>query len=244
MLQSRTDLEAELVQRIMTANNSTIFGSARITELIQQAEHWATTLHPWPSLSRARLTNSVNAQDSYDYPIDFLTDTISRVYVDNNRYLKKDFQDFRDYVDNALNPPTGGPDPTKRYFADYGRQFFLWPVPGTNGTNNIVAWGNIQSAGLPNPDFLTIFSQWSDMGNEAIVQKALSVALSRLESQIAGAAEQKAIALLGVLWKRVTDNLQKNQRLNHPFFAVPDLFGVGSGQSTIGNFNNSQDIIF
>lgn len=244
---TRQDIENELAQRAMLANNSTMLPSARLTQLVQDANQWAGTLHFWPPLYRARIFSTTpNTQgltyDYYDYPSDFLTGSASRLYIDNKKYDKKAYQDLMDYADNVVQGSVP-PDPTKRFFAEYGRQFFVWPASTAAGASNGVIWGNIQPLQISTPSSTTIFSLWNDSGNEAILKKALSVALERLDPAFANQQKAEAIQLLELIWKKITDEAQKSQRLNHPFYQVPDFFGYGSGVSTIGNFN-SQDVIF
>lgn len=241
-------MELELVARLQVANNSTLVSSSRITQLIQDAYLWAATLFFWPSLFKSRIFSSKPngqslAYDYYDYPTDMLTDTISRLYIGGKKYDKKAFQDFLDYVDNALNGALP-PDPTRRYFAEYARQFFVYPTVSTAGTNDGIIWGNIQPTGLNNPTDNTIFSLWDDSGNEAVLKKALSVEMERLDAGFATEQKQEAIQLLTLIWKKVTTEQQRNQRLNHPLFTGVDMFGAASGQSTIGNFLNSLDIVY
>ena len=242
-MQTRADFESELQIRLLSANNSTNFGAARLTKLIQDAELWATSLHFWPQLSRARVTDTFAGQEYYDYPDDFLTDSINRLYINGKRYDRKNFGDFRDYVD-APTATSFPPDQTKNFFANYGRQYFVFPVPTVTGPDdNLIIWGNIQSPGLPLSTSTTIFSLWDDSGNEAIVQKAFSVAMQRIAPSEAAAAKQDALGLLAIMYKRVTDQLQKDQRLNHPFFQVFDMFGAQSGMATIGNFGLNVNIV-
>ena len=175
--------------------------------------------------------------DYYDYPSDFLTGSASRLYIDNLKYEKKAYQDLMDYADNVI---TGAvpPDSSKHYFAEYGRQFFVWPKSTTPGASNGIIWGNIQPLQISTPTSTTIFSLWNDSGNEAILKKALSVAMERLDPGFAQTQKTEAVQLLELIWKKIMDEAQKSQRLNHPFFQVFDMFGQQSGQSTIGNFNN------
>ena len=184
---TRQDIELELSARLQIANNSTLFPAARITQLVQDANQWAGTLHFWPPLYRARIFSTTpNTQsltyDYYDYPSDFLTGSASRLYIDNKKYDKKAYQDLMDYADNVI---TGAvpPDTEKHYFAEYGRQFYVWPKSTTIGTNNGVIWGNIQPLQISTPSSTTIFSLWNDSGNEAILKKALSVAMERLDPE-------------------------------------------------------------
>lgn len=251
-MSTRQDLEAELVARLMIANNSTTFSADRITQLIQDAYIWCGTLFFWPSLFRSRYFSSKPSSQSstpilplnydyYDYPADFLTGSVSRLYFNGVKYDKKAFSDFLDYVDN---PIAGGipPDPSKKYFAEYGRQFFVYPGVSVAGVNDGLVWGNIQPAALALSTDKTIFSLWDDNGNEAIVKKALSVAMERLDSGFANTQKSEAVQLLGNIWQKIVVENQKSQRLNHPRFAVVDMYGGSTGISNIGNFNG-QDII-
>jgi hypothetical protein len=240
---TRQDIEAELVQRAMVANNSTMVPAARATTLVQDANLWAGTLHFWPPLFRSRIFSSKpNTQslkyDYYDYPSDYLTGSASRLYIGGQKYEKKAFQDFLDYVDNVYQNSVA-PDPTKRYFAEYARQFFVFPTVSAPGTNDGIIWGNIQPLQLSTPTANTIFSLWNDSGNEAILKKALSVVMERLDSGFATTQKAEAIQLLELIWQKVVAEAQTSQRLNHPFFNVFDMFGAQSGMSTIGNFNVS-----
>jgi hypothetical protein len=243
MLETRADLEKELVDRLMTANNSATFPPDRITDLIQQSTIWAGSLYFWPPLMRARITTAAkNTQglnyDYYDYPPDFLTKSISRIYIDGKKYMPKTFQTFLDYVDHS-NSDQDKPDATKRYFSTYGRQYFIWPsYSGTAPVDNLLVWGNIQHPALNNASDKTIFSVWDDSGNEAIIKKGFAIAMKRLEPSLAVAEEQSALQLLALMWKRVTDEMQREQPLNSAMFNIPDMFGSGATMATIGNFNN------
>lgn len=251
-MQTRAELELELQARAMVANNSTMVPATRLTTLIKDANIWAGTLFFWPSLYRSRYFSSKpNSQsaspilplayDYYDYPTDFLTGSINRLYFNGYKYDKKAFQDFLDYVDESQQASLP-PDQTKKIFAEFGRQFFVWPGVSVAGTNDGLLWGNVQPPDLANSTDKTIFSLWNDSGNEAIVKKALSVAMERLDSGFAQAQKAEAVQLLSLIWAKVVTENQKSQRLNHPRFNTPDYFGQQSGISTIGNFGNNIEV--
>lgn len=252
-MQTRADIENELVARLMIANNSTLVSATRITQLVKDANQWAGCLFFWPSLFRSRYFSSKPSlqsgspilplkYDYYDYPSDFLTGSIARLYFNGLKYDKKNFQDFLDYVDESQQASLPA-DPNKKYFSEYGRQFFVWPGVTIAGNNDGLVWGNIQPPDLTNPTDKTIFSLWDDAGNEAILKKALSVEMERLDSGFAMVQKQEAIQLLKVIWQKVTVENQKNQRLNHARFRTPDYFGQQSGISTIGNFGNNIEVV-
>lgn len=242
MLQTRSDMEVELSTRLMAASNSASFPPARITELIDQSTKWAGSYHFWPALRRGKVTTAKkNTQnltyDYYDYPLDFLTHSIKRLYIDGKKYDPKTWDSFLDYVDNAIsgNEPS---DTTKLFFSTFGRQFFVWPTyTGNPPANNLIVWGNVQHPTLTASTSQTIFSLWDDDGNDAIVCKALSIAMMRLEANFAMTQLQLAQAKLDKLWKSITDEQQTEQPLNHPQFSVPDMFAQGGSISNLGNFS-------
>lgn len=245
-MQTLNDMTSELQQRVLAANNSGLIPSTRITSVIQDATLWAGSLFFWPPLQKARQSSArANTQglkyDYYDYPSDFLSNSIARLYIDGVKYFPKAYQDLIDYADSSISP-TLAPNPANHFFANWGNQYFVYPSYTGNNTNNLIVWGNIQHPAIINPDDITIFSKWDDSGNEAIVKKAMSVLMKRIDPGIAAAEEQDAIGTLQTIWARVTAEMQKAQRLNHPFFEVPDFFGFGGGLSTIGNFNIPVDI--
>lgn len=245
-MQTRSEIETETLARAAISNNSTQFPASRVTEITKQSSQWAGTLFFWPSLFKSRYFSSKPVAQSstpiqplnydyYDYPTDFLTGSISRLYIANQKYEKKAFQDFVDYVDQ-VNEGAVASDPTKRYFAEFGRQFFVYPGVSSAGTNDGLIWGNIQPPDLTDSTTKTIFSQWDDSGNEAIVKKNLSVLMERLDKTFADTQKAEAIQLLQLIWAKVVTENQKNQRLQHARFTVPDLFAGGNGTSPIGNF--------
>jgi len=248
----RSDIETEVIARCMVASNSTQFPATRITEVVKQANIYCGTLFFWPSLFRSRYFSSKPSSQSatpilplnydyYDYPSDFLTGSVSRLYFNGKSYKKVAFQDFLDYVDNTKEGHPA-PDQNKRYFAEHGRQFFVWPGVTVAGTNDGLVWGNVQPPDLTNPTDKTIFSLWDDSGNEAIVKKAVSVLMERLDVGFANEQKTEAIQLLTLIWGKVVTENQKNQRLDHARFAVVDFFGTQSGISNIGNFSNGLDV--
>ena len=241
-MNTRSEIETELSNRLQIANNSTTFPTSRITTLVQDASLWAGTLFFWPSLYRSRIFSSkpntqTLAYDYYDYPSDFLTGSISRLYINGVKYDRKNFQDFLDYVDNVIQGSLA-PDPTKECFAEFGRQFFVYPTVTSAGTNDGLVWGNIQPLALSTASSTTIFSNWDDSGNEAILKKAISVAMERLDPVFANQQKAEAIQLLTLIWRKVVVQFQKDQRLQHPSFNTIDYFGATSGQAVIGNFSN------
>lgn len=230
-MQTRSEMETELLSRLQVAANSTLFPASRLTLLIQNAHIWATQIAYWHDLVRARMTNSFSSYEYYDYPANFRSESIIRLEMDGDEYKRKNWEDYLTFKDN-------NPSSTKKMFASFGRQFFIHPTPTTNGTNNITAWGSIQADSLSAASSTTIFSNNKEEGNEAIVRKAFSDAMRTAKADLAKSEEQEAITILMKLASDEQNNTKRNQRLQHPMLAVPDYFASGSGGATpYGRFN-------
>jgi hypothetical protein len=104
------------------------------------------------------------------------------------------------------------------------------------GVDNLTIWGAIQADALSESTSVPIFSYNKDEANEAVIKKALSVALVRSDPNLAKSEELDATVILAKLSLDEDKNTQRNKRLNHPMFRTPDYFGTG-GTSPTGGFN-------
>lgn len=231
MLVTREDLENELVAQLQVASNSSLFPSTRITELIQNAYIEATEMYPWNDLVRGRRTNSQANHEYYDYPSDFRTGTIVRLELDDVPYERKNFEDYLAYKNEH-------PNSTFKMFAVFGRQYFIWPVPtSTSSSYNLSIWGSIQAPNLEDSTDETIFSNNKEDCNMAVVDLAFSVGTKRIDSTVSREARNSAIAVLGKRFSDEQARTQRDQRIQHPKYIVPDYFATGSSITPIGGFN-------
>lgn len=225
---TREDMEDELTSQLQVAANSSLFTSARKTSLIQNAYEWATNMFVWPDLVKAKTGSTKANYEYYDYPSEFRSNTIMRLVIDSNSYDRKNYEDYLQYKED--NSTT-----TKKMFSSYGRFFFVNPTPSSNGSGNMDIWGAVQADSLDDSTDTTIFSYNNPEGNEAIVQRAFGVALKRINPQQSKDEVEAAIATLAKLnadqWKAT----QRDQRLDHPKFDVPNYFG-NNRSAGIGKF--------
>lgn len=217
-MDTRAEMETELIARLQVASNSSLFPSSRITTLIQNAYKWATNLFIWPELVRAKCTSTIANAEYYDYPSEFRTGTIIRLEIDGDPYDRKDYEDYMDYKEN--NPNT-----TKKMFANYGRFFFVNPTPSSNGSNNIDVWGAIQADVLDDSTDETIFTNSSPEGNEAVVERGFAIAMKRIDSAVSKSSNDEATIILGKLNMDAWKSTHRDKRLDHPRFNVPNFFG-------------------
>ena len=231
-MDTRAEMEAELVSQLQVASNSSLYPAARITSLIQNAYKWATNLFIWTDLVKAKTTDTGASQEYYDYPEEFRSNTILRLDIDEDPYERKNFEDFLDYKEN--NSTT-----TKKMFANYGRLFFVNPIPSAIGTDNICAWGAIQADALSASSSETIFTNNNPEGNDAVVQRAFGVALKRIDKKQSLEEIQEPIAILQKLNADEVKATQRDKRLDHPSMNVPNYFGGYTANPNPGRFNYS-----
>lgn len=230
-MDQRSGLETELLAELQGASNSTLYPSSRITTLIKDAYIWATQQYIWRDLVRGRITNTVAGEEYYDYPEDFRGDSIFRLVIDGDTYENKNFEDYLDFK-------TNNPTSTDKIFASFQRFYFISPTPTSTGSSNLTIWGAIQAEPLDSASTETIFSNNKESGNEAVVRKALSVAVRRSEPSLSKSEELAAKEILAELNRKEWAATHKSKRLQHPKFSVPDYFAARSIQGDpIGNFS-------
>jgi len=234
-MQTRQEMETELSAQLQSANNSNMFPSSRITTLIQNAYRWATTLYIWNALVKGKTTSTQANHEYYDYPEELRNDTIMRLTIDGVPYARKNFEDYLQY---KYNHPNG----TLKMFANFGRQFFVHPTPTTTGSSNLDVWGAVDADELSSSSSTTIFSTSREDANEAVVRKALSVAIKRTDQKLSESEEKAAIAILAKYNLEEQKSRQRDQRIEHPKFNVPNFFPDGHSSSPIGAFNYDPSI--
>lgn len=223
-MQTREEMEQELRIRLKVATNSTVYPPTRITSLIKDAYMWATGLYIWDELVRARVTATKANTNYYDFPVDFRTNTIIRLTIDEIKYDRKNFETFEEYT--SQNPTIDN----VHMFANFGRQYFVFPTPLAVGVRNISVWGAIQAPPLGSNITKTIFSLSNEEGNEAVVEKAFAVAKGDKNH------EDRATEILTTIQDKRIDSTQRDQ-VDRPLFDVPDFFGHGIGSFVPGNTN-------
>lgn len=225
---TRANMESELTSQLQASSNSSLFTSTRITSLIKNAYEWATNTFIWLDLVKAKTGSTKNGYEYYDYPDEFRSGSVVRLVIDSVSYERKNFEDYLQYKEDNSNT-------TKKMFASYGRQFFVNPTPSSDGSSNMDIWGAIQADSLDNSTDTTIFSYNSPEGNEAVVQRAFGVAMKRINPSLSKSEMENAISILAKLNSDQWKATQRDQRLDHPKFDVPNYFG-NDRSAGIGKF--------
>lgn len=227
------DLLSDLVQAVQDdktiGDESTLYPPALIKRAINRSYQKAGGLFPWPELQDAKKTSTVLDQEYYDYPETWRSNSVWKVVIDDERY-GEDPDGSPLSFDDYLNWKEDYPDNTDKKWANQWRRFFVWPIPTSNGSNNIHVWGIKVVTELSEDGDTTIFSYSMPECNEAIVLEAVAILKAKGEEEkSAEFRSNEAKQILAVAWGKIKTEMAKYEK-NMPFFDVPNYFqGSGGG---------------
>lgn len=217
------DLVEAVTDDSRLSSNSSYITQAKVKKAINRSQIWAGTLYEWASLENAKLFNTVANQYYYDYPTTFKDDSIYMMEINGEPYYKKNYEDFIAYKRNHPNN-----EEKVRLFSSLNRQFFIFPTPTATGSSNGSIWGNDNAKIIPmvaDTD-KSIFSDHNTQGNIAIVKYAVSILAPRKKDDRKGMLEEPtAEKILTNMWLKVISKRQREQRIEHTKFKVPNFFG-------------------
>ncbi|MFZ2881569.1 MAG: hypothetical protein WA019_00695 [Candidatus Moraniibacteriota bacterium] len=227
-MRTRGEIKSRLQVKLLAVGTSTYFTPTRVEDAINDGYIAVGGARQWGEIKKGFITATINGQDYYDYPANCQSESIFKISVDgNSKYDKIDFEDFLRLTEDE-------PTSERKVFAEYGRQIFIFPTPQTDGTANLIFWGVIQVASLDDDADTTIFTDWADNLNMAILQYAFGDLIQNLDSNKSLAAIGAGDKIITQEFKKIADRLQR-KALDRPQFDVPDFFRTN--QSNIGQFS-------
>lgn len=234
------DLFSELITAVQSDLNigdeSSLFPLATVKLAINRAYRKAGALFPWPELQDAKKTSSVANQEYYDYPDTWRPLSVWKLTVGDERYGEEPDGSPLSY-DDYLNWKEDYPSSTDKKWANQWRRYFIWPIPTTNGDNNICIWGITNVETLTNNSDVTIFSYSMPECNEALVLEAVAILKSKGEEEKKGEFRSlEAKQILAGAWGKIRAEKAKYEK-NQPAFDVPNYFGNTSTKDLRGRFD-------
>ena len=220
-------------------DNSTLYPPALIKRAVNRAYRKSAGLFTWPETEDAKKTSSVKNQEYYDYPKTWRSDTIGRLEMDDKQYGEDPDGSpltWADYL--TWRRDTNNADSTDKKWANQKRRYFIYPVPTTNGSDNICIWGQVIPDELVEDGDITIFSHSMPEGNEAILLEAVAILKSKGENEKASEFRStEAKQILIVAWGKIQREQGKYEK-NLPLFKVPDYYGDNKEElkNKIGQF--------
>lgn len=233
------------VQSDLTINNdSTLYPLATVKLAVNRGRRKAESLFRWPKLRDAKKTSSRAGIEYYETPETWSPLSTYRLEVDGVQYGETPdgtpmvYEDYLKWRADEYNENS-----TDKKWARDGNLIFIYPVPTTDGTNNITMWGKKNGNNLVADGDTTIFSFSMPQCNEAIVLEAVAILKAKGQNEKGGvfrSAEAKQI--LASEWGKIRQEASKAEKTTS-FFDVPNYFpdkggrgGNTSNGSPIGNF--------
>lgn len=227
---------------LTVGDESTLYSPSLIDRAINRAYRKAAGLFAWPELQDAKKTVTQANQESYDYPVNWRSNSIWKLGVSDSSAEDPRYGEEPDgsplSFDDYLNWKEDNPDSTDKKWANYGRRYFIWPIPTAlgsfvTGINVIYIWGLKVVSSLTNDSDTTVFSYSTPEANEAIQLEAMAILKSKGDDDKSGQFKSlEAKQILTVAWNKITKENAKYEK-EQPFFEVPDMFS---------NSNNSKDL--
>ena len=237
LLQIRQAIQDDLT----VGSESTLFSPTLIDRAINRAYRKVSSLFAWPELMDAKKTSTQANQEYYDYPQNWRSNSIWKLTIldsnnNDDRYGEEPDGSPLSF-DDYLNWKEDNPEATDKKWANQWRRFFIWPVPTTQGNNNIHVWGIKVPSSLSADGDTTIFSYSTPECNEAIELEALAILKSKGEDDKSAqfkSIEAKQIA--ATAWNKIKVENAKYEK-EMPFLDVPDFYGHGHSRDMRGRFD-------
>lgn len=224
----------EIITEVLVRNNRTTTDGFITDTIIQKwakdAHTWATSLHKWPfTEGKNSTTYTTSVTDDMgntviSYPEGWKADSIRILTIGGKRLQKMDFASFLRFIERNTTS-------TERIYSDFGRQIYVNTNADVSGT--LTAYGQYTPAfftDLTDTSVVTLFSNFDEEGNEAIVEK-MSSYLKRREhlTEEAELHDQRATAKLEEVWKRIQDEQYAYQTKDQPMFEYFDVLNGDGG---------------
>lgn len=236
MLNNAGDIITEVLVRNNRNTTDGFITDANLQDWLRQANVWASSVHKWPfTEGRSSTTYSTSISDEngltyIPYPEGWKADSIRILTIGGKRLQKLNFSDFLRFTED-------NPGSTERIYSDYGRQIYVNVRADVSGT--MTSYGQYTPALDPTDlTATTIFSNYDEEGNEAIVEK-MSSFLKRRE-HLANEAElhdKRALEKLEEIWVRWKDEQFAYQTKDRSLFKS---FDVISGRYSDDILNRDQ----
>ena len=163
---------------------------------INLAYKWATAFKKWPFTEYMDKSGAfTSGTEEYSYPnTGFRTDSIRILKIGDDLFEKILFKDYLQFREDYSSSE-------KKIFSDYGRVVYINPNC-TSGT--IYAYGQLIPTDLSNSTDATIFTNYDEEADEAVIERTLSILYKRgKKMQEMTEADSRARQLLSELWDRI-----------------------------------------
>lgn len=200
MLNTVGDIITEVLVRNNFTTTDTFINDTMLFDWVRQAHKWGAGHHKWPftEVRDQSLSFSTEEVPYSSFAVKYKADSVRFLQIGGYRLKKLVFSEYQIFREEL-------PNSTDRVYTDYGRVLFINPSIDLSGT--ITAWGQYEPAlDATNLTATTVFSDYDEEGNEALVEKVSSYLKRRNRNyDEAELHDARAAAKLDEIWKRIQD---------------------------------------
>lgn len=213
-MEIRSEIIAFVQRKLLAGNNSSYFSETAIEAAINDNYILVASMKPWDKKEKGFIFSTTDDY-YYDMPVNLATGSTFKLTIDDVVYNKINFEEFLRVKDENTS--------TEKYFAEYGRQFFVYPAT-TVGTDNGTIWGVIQAAALTDDSDPTIFSYSEAQLNMAIGELTYADLIQPINSGEADKAQTRAKLIIDQTWQKMADRSQREAMVDRPMFEITDFY--------------------
>jgi len=220
-------MQTELRDRLTILSTSTYITTAMIKRWLNMAKDWALGFKRWPMIE-ATGSDLIDSTEEYPYPTLMRTKSAYLITVAGERYRKIRYEDYLAYLEDN----SGGND---KVFAEQDRTIHINGNACSVG-EAVVIYGFTMVVDMTSDSDATPFNDSDKEGDEAIIERAIYLALKKTPGMQTEAKEARLEAkdILEGVWKRIEESMPREQLKKTPRFRKIDII-----KGTIGNTKGS-----
>jgi len=202
-MRTTPDIKDDIIIQLGVSTSVGFYTDAILDDWIDKAHKWSAAYKKWP-MTEGRVTttyvaDSTSVEVGFNYPEGWKADSIRLLQVGGARFKKLNFGKYQEFREDW-------PNDQRKVFSDFGALYFINPRADVSGTTTL--WGQFTPATLDATDntAVTIFSDFAEEGNEAIIEEVISYAKKKEKKlQESFAHHEKAKVILNEIWERIKD---------------------------------------
>lgn len=185
--------------RLGVSTTSGYYSDAILGDWANQAHRFCANYKLWPFVEGRNSTTYVASQEEWNYPENFIQDSIRFLDVGGKRFTKTNFREYKAFREDQSSSE-------EKVFTDFARILYVNPNSDASGT--LTVWGRYMPGAIDITDATatTVFSNVDEDGNLAMVEEMLAFAYEReRDDKTALFHHQKALEVLEMMFKKYAD---------------------------------------
>lgn len=232
-IQKEICAELNVDYTIVAVGTHELYTITEIKKWANMAKDWCLSFKKWPFLETSG-TDLIDATGKYPYPALMKTKSAFIITVAGERYVKISYEDYLKYFEDDA-------DGEDRIWAEWDRDIYI------NGNacdvgDAIIIYGQAGEADLSADAALTPFAAAEPNGDEAVIKKAVSLAMRKNRQRFneSKLLEIEAKDILSMIWDRLSEAMPREVRKSTPVFKRVNVLDgtIGEvGQDLTGKFS-------